>query len=441
MLRLTGMMGRRRQGPVYYGWVMLVAASLGQITSWGVLFYSFAVFLTPMQEELGWSVAQLTGAYSLALLMSGLAAIPVGRWLDRHGPRVLMTAGSVAATLLVVAWASVDSLLGYYLIWIAIGVVMAAVLYEPTFHMVANWFRRLRGRALTVLTVIAGLASVIYIPLASWLVDAFGWREALLILAAILALGTIPIHALMLRRRPDDLGLEPDGGPGEPRGAETRPAFDGERSLTRQEAFRHPGFWWLGASFFLATLGTMAVIVHLIPYLMSVGYSRSFAAGAAGAVGLLAMPGRMIFTPLGGIIDRRYVTALIFGLQALAIVWLLADQSRLGVIIFVILFGAGFGAITPARAALVAEGYGPAHYGSINGVIAFCITLARSIAPVGAGLIYGWFAGYTTVLWALVAVSAVAALAALQARPPKREPLAANVAEARHAPATKGAQL
>lgn len=440
MMRLTGVIGRRRQGPIYYGWMMLVAASLGQITSWGVLFYSFAVFLTPMQEDLGWSVAQLTGAYSLALLVSGVAAIPVGRWLDRHGPRMLMTAGSVAATLLVVAWASVDSLLGYYLIWTAIGVVMAAVLYEPTFHMVANWFRRLRGRALTVLTVIAGLASVIYIPLASWLVGAFGWREALLILAAILAIGTIPIHALLLRRRPEDLGLEPDGGrAGEESGkAVSEPV---ERSLTRHEAFRHPGFWWLGASFFLATLGTMAIIVHLIPYLMSVGYSRSFAAGAAGAVGLLAMPGRMIFTPLGGIIDRRYVTALIFGLQALAIVWLLADQSRIGVVIFVIVFGAGFGAITPARAALIAEGYGPAHYGSINGVIAFSITLARSIAPVGAGLMFGWFGGYTTVLWALVVVSAIAALAALQARPPEREPLAANVAEARRTPATKGAQL
>jgi MFS family permease len=405
-----------------------------------VLFYGFAVFLTPMQAELGWSIAELTGAYSLALLVSGVAAIPVGRWLDRHGPRALMTGGSVAAALLVVAWASVDSLLGYYLVWLGIGLVMATVLYEPTFHMVANWFRRLRSRALTVLTFVAGLASVIYIPLASWLVDAFGWRDALLILAAILALGTIPIHALLLRRGPGDLGLEPDGGRVEARSPKIDP-LPVERSLTREEAMRHPGFWWLGASFFLATLGTMAVIVHLIPYLVSAGYSRSFAAGAAGAVGLLALPGRLIFTPLGGIIDRRYITALIFVLQAVALALLLADQSRVGVVVFVVLFGAGFGAITPARAALVAEGYGPAHYGSISGVVAFCITLARSIAPVGAGVLYGVFGGYTTVLWILVALSALAALAALQARPPERETLYGSAVEPHDAPVTEGVRL
>lgn len=419
--------------PIYYGWVMLVAVALAQITSWGVLFYSFAVFLTPMREELGWSVAQLTGGYSLALFVSAVAAIPVGRWLDRHGPRALMTAGSVAAALLVAGWARTDSLLAYYLIWFGIGVVMAAVLYEPAFQIVAIWFRRLRGRALTVLTVVAGLASVIYIPLVSWLVGQFGWRDALLILAAILALGTIPIHALLLRRSPADMGLEPDGGPGAPQQAAVPRA---ERSLTRAEAFRHPGFWWLGAAFFLANLATMTVIVYLIPYLMSVGYGRSFAAGAAGAVGLLAMPGRVVLTPLGDVIDRRYVTALIFGLQAVAVALLLASQSRAGVIAFVILFGAGFGAITPARAALVAEGYGPAHYGSINGVIAFCMTFARGIAPVGAGLLYGWFDGYGAVLWAVVALSAAAILAALLARPPERAPLTA--AEQSSPPVTKG---
>src|SRR5690606_7498364 len=252
---------RAWQRPIYYGWMMLVAVSLGQITSWGVLFYSFAVFLTPMQEELGWSVAQLTGGYSLALLVSAVAALPVGRWLDRHGPRALMTAGSIAAALLVAGWATADSLLVYYLIWLGIGVVMAAVLYEPAFHMVANWFRRLRGRALTVLTVIAGLASVIYIPLASWLVGQFGWRDALLILAAILALGTVPIHALLLRRSPQDRGLAPDGGPGAARDAETA-VPSAERSFTREEAFRHPGFWWLGAAFFLSNLAMMAVTVY-----------------------------------------------------------------------------------------------------------------------------------------------------------------------------------
>jgi MFS family permease len=398
---------------------MLVAASLGQVTSWGVLYYSFAVFIAPMQAELGWSLAELTGTYSLALLLSGVAAIPVGRWLDRHGPRALMTAGSLAATLLVVAWAAIDSLLGFYLIWAGIGLVMAAVFYEPAFYIVANWFKRLRGRALTLLTFVGGLASVVYIPLASRLVDLYGWRAALLVLAAILALGTIPIHALLLRRHPADLGLEPDGG--SVTGATAAIPVAPERSYTLPAAMRDPSFWWLAVAFVLATMATMAMTVHLIPYLMSEGYGRAFAAGTAGAVGLLALPGRLVFTPLGSVIQRRYVTALIFLLQALSLILLLVSQSTPGIIAFVILFGAGFGAITPARAALVAEAYGPAHYGSISGVFALCVTASRAAAPVGAGLLHAWSGGYTTVLWLLVAVSALAAVAALRVRPAQRE--------------------
>jgi MFS family permease len=150
---------------------MVWTLAVTETTSWGVLYYAFTVFLTPMQEELGWSRGALTGAFSLALLLSGLAGIPVGRWLDRRGPRSLMTLGLCTATLLVLAWAEVQRLTMFYLIWAGIGVTMAAVLYEPAFFVVATWFVRQRGRALTVLTLVAGLASVIYIPSAGWLVQ------------------------------------------------------------------------------------------------------------------------------------------------------------------------------------------------------------------------------------------------------------------------------
>jgi predicted MFS family arabinose efflux permease len=181
--------------------------------------------------------------------------------------------------------------------------------------------------------------------------------------------------------------------------------------------------------------------VHLIPFLMSEGYGRSFAAGAAGAVGLLALPGRLVFTPLGSVIQRRYVTALIFLLQALSLLLLLVSQSTPGIVAFVILFGAGFGAITPARAALVAEAYGPAHYGSISGVFALCVTASRAAAPVGAGLVHAWSGGYAAVLWSLAAVSALAVVAALQVRPPRREPAGTPIGDALGPQATEGVNV
>jgi MFS family permease len=125
-----------------------------ETTSYGVLAYAFGVFLLPMQQELGWSRTALTGAYSLAIIVSGVAAIPVGRWLDRHGARTLMTAGSAGATVLVLAWAHVTDLVAFYAIWTGIGLVMAAVLYEPAFAVIATWFRDAadRTRALLALT-------------------------------------------------------------------------------------------------------------------------------------------------------------------------------------------------------------------------------------------------------------------------------------------------
>lgn len=403
-------MAERRSG-LFYGWTMLSATALAQVTSWGILYYGFTVFLAPMGAELGWSRAAMTGAFSLALACSGLVALPVGRWLDRHGPRALMTGGSVAAALLLLAWSRVTTIWAFYLIWIGLGVTLAAVLYEPAFWLVATWFRRRRSRALTLLTFIGGFASVIYIPLIAWLVRVQGWRSALVSLAVILALGTIPIHALLLRRRPEDRGLLPDGAAAPP---SNFPATETtERSTTLGEALHGAAFWFLVAAFFLATLATGAVFVHLIPYLTEQGYDPGFAAWATGLIGIMGLPGRLFFTPLGGKIPRRWVTAGIFALQTVALVVLLTVHSRAGVLAFVVLFGAGFGAITPARAALIADFYGPAYYGRISSVLSLFLTGSRAIAPVGAGLLYTLNGGYGPVLWALTIGSALGTVAVL----------------------------
>lgn len=398
-------------GSVYYGWVLVGTLSLTEMTSWGVLYYAFSVFLVPMQEELGWSRAAMTGAFSLALLFSGMAGVPVGRWLDRYGPRGLMTVGSIAATGFVLAWGTVTSLSAFYLIWTGIGITMATVLYEPAFVVVATWFARRRGRALTVLTFVAGFASVVSIPLSGWLIQTQGWRGALVTLAVILAVGTIPLHALVLRRRPEDLGLCIDGVGPRPSVVAEPTAIVLERSISLEVALRGTAFWWLTTAFVLNTLGVVALNVHLVPYLMDHGYEAGFAATAAGLVGVMALPGRLIFTPLGDRLPRSLVTAFLFLLQTLSLLVLLLVPNKSGVMGFVALFGAGFGAITPARAALVAEFYGPASYGSVSGMLGLFLNGARTLAPVGAAWGHDIGGGYELVLWLLVVMSAIGAVA------------------------------
>ncbi len=400
---------------IYYGWVLVGALSLAEMTSWGVLYYTFSVFLVPMQQELGWSRSAMAGAFSLALLLSGVVGVPIGRWLDRHGPRLLMTVGSIAATLLVLAWGAVTDLTIFYLIWAGIGITMASVLYEPAFAVIAKWFVRLRGRALTVLTFVAGFASVIYIPLAGWLIHTQGWRGALRTLACILAVGTIPLHALMLRHRPEDLGLTTDGdGPYVSNLVQsTRPIT--ERSVTLGVAVRSPTFWWLTTAFVMNVIGVLALNVHLVSYLIDLGYEAGFAATVMGLVGVMALPGRLIFTPLGDLLPRSLVTACLFSLQTLSLLVLLWVPGKAGVLGFVALFGAGFGAITPARAALLAEFYGPASYGSINGVLALFLTCAGALAPVGAAWGHDFMGSYEPVFWGLVVMSALGTVAVVLA--------------------------
>jgi hypothetical protein len=282
----------------------------------------------------------------------------------------------------------------------ALALVMAAVLYEPAFAAVATWFERERGRALLLLTFVAGFASTIFLPLASRLVGVLGWRSALLVLAGILAVMTIPAHALVLRRRPEDLGLLPDGRDRRGEAAATiRPAT----GMPQRGALGDAAFWWLSATIVLGTVTVVAVGVHLVLLLRERGYGADTAAAATGALGALSVTGRVIITALIRRLSQALVTAALLALQAVEVLVLLAWDSPVGVALFVVLFGLGFGALTLARAGLIAEWYGRAHYGAIGGALALCTTGALSV----------WVGGYSQVL---VGVAVVAALALVGAQ-------------------------
>jgi MFS family permease len=377
---------------------------------------------------MGWSRTALTGAYSVGLLVSALAAPLAGRWLDRHGPRGLMSLGSAVGAVLLLVWASVEDLWVFYLVWAGIGFAMAATLYEPAFAVLAKWFERRRAQALLLVTLAGGLASTIFLPLSAWLVGEQGWRGALFVLAAILALLTIVPHALILRRRPADLGLLPDGvepanSPQEETAQAAQVPSEELKSVSLGAALRGSAFWLLAAAFFLGTLSQAAVYVHLIPYLAERGYGLGSAATLTGLIGASQVLGRVVVTFLEGRLPRDAVTAGVFALQAVALIVLIQSRSAVGVLIFVLPFGAASGAVTLARATAVAEFYGPDHYGSIGGVVGMFVTGARTLAPVGAGVMSAALGGYAPVLWTLTSGSAVAAVAMFLAQrlvPPLR---------------------
>lgn len=409
-------MQKLRQGKrLYYGWYIAAALAITETISWGIVYYAFTVFITPMETELGWSRSQLTGGFSLALLIAGAMAFPVGTWIDRHGARWLMTIGSILASLLILAWSQVNDLTTFYLVWAGLGVCAAVVLYEPAFAVMAIWFVRRRSTALAVITFAAGLASTIFVPLSDALLHAFGWRQSILILGVFLAVTTIPLHALILRRRPADLGLLPDG---------ELNAIDLQTpviSLSLSDALHSRFFWLLTLAFSLAYLAANAIRVHFIPFLIDSGINASTAALASGSIGLMQVAGRVVFAPLDTRFSGRVMVAGVFALQGAALFVLLLGSSLWAIGVFIVVFGAAYGAQTLARASIIAELFGSSHYGRISSVMAIFLTLAGTAAPVGAGLIYDRFGSYQPVLWLVIVLALIASSIIALSKPEERK--------------------
>src|SRR5262245_27725132 len=215
-----------------YGWILVAALAVTTTLGYGVLSYAFAVFLVPMQHDLGTGRTPITFAATLTLLAAALGAVPAGRWLDRHGGRGLMVGGSILATVGLLAWSQVHSLLALYAVAVLIGLSTVGVLYEAAFAVVVTWFQPpRRGTAMLTITIAGGFASTIFLPLTGFLVDAYGWRHALIVLAIIYGALTIPLHALV--RRPPAWHVE--------RGERSTTSLD--RKAVLAKALRDPAYW------------------------------------------------------------------------------------------------------------------------------------------------------------------------------------------------------
>lgn len=398
---------------------MVWALSVTETVSYGVLYYSFAVFLAPMREDLGASTAQLSGALTLAMALTGLCAVVVGRWLDRYGARWVMTAGSLLGAASVVAWAQAQDLVQLYLAFVGVGLASAAVLYEPAYAVINTWFRRDRPRALLTLTVVAGFSSTVFLPTSQLLIDGLGWRSALLVLAGVLAVCAAP-HALLLRRAPADLGTVPDGRavplPEGPANTVSAAAEAGRSSLDRPSTFRGPGAaWrqpavrWLTLATALEMLANAAVTVFLVAYLLERGAPAGLAALAAGGLGALSVAGRVLLNVLAARLGVGHVSAAMVTGQAVGVAALLLLPQPAATVIFVLLFGAGFGVIHIARPALLGT-YVPAGvFASVSGHQALAGQFGRVVAPISAGALITGF-GYDVAFAAIAACTLAAAV-------------------------------
>lgn len=389
--------GPWRKRPSTILWML----SLGQLISWGLVYYTFPLFVVPMTQELGWSRSGMFGALSAGLLVAGLCSIPVGAWIDRGHGRMLMTGGSVFAAALLFVWSRTDSLPVFYALWIGLGACQAVILYEPAFAVITRVYGPRYKQAILLMTFLGGLASTFGIPFTQLLIERIGWRPSLEILAAIMAVVAV-MHWLFVP------------GPREeavPIAAAPAPVEGVSRRSPLAAAVRVPAFWGLVVAFAGYGLAFSAMSFHLIPLLDDRGVPIAVVMAIIALIGPMQVVGRVLLMAGQRHITTIQLGALIYFAFPISMAMLATGISDVyGLILFAIIYGVANGLVTILRGMSVPEFIGPEGYGVVSGALTMPTNVMRAVGPLAASLAWGAFGGYTVVLWGLAGIMLVAAM-------------------------------
>jgi MFS family permease len=396
--------------------VILAGLCTTQIVAWGILYYAFPVLSARIAEDTGWTTTSVTVAYSASLVVSALLGIPVGKILDRSGPRLVMTVGSVlgVAGLVTVAWAA-----NYWVFlagWLIAGVAMAGNLYPPAFAAVTRWYGHRRVFALTVITLIGGLASTVFAPVTEALSGVFDWRGVYLVLAVVLGAVAIPVHGLVLSRP----------WPVEHRGtsdsaASSPSAHEQSDAVYARGVMRSPEYVLMTVGLTLGGVAMFAAMINVVPMLIERGVSSSLAAWVLGLGGLGQVVGRLFYWAM-----ERHLSVLarhmwIYGLLAVSTAALAVDATNpVWLIVVAMVAGVGRGISTLLKATAVPDRWGPRAYGRLSGVFSAPVMLGAAVAPALGAWLAELLGSWELMYLVLAGMGALAMLALLFSVPEKR---------------------
>ncbi|WP_405447269.1 MFS transporter [Streptomyces erythrochromogenes] len=374
---------------------VLPALCATQITSWGIVYYAFPVLLPRLTADTGWSTNAATAAFSLALLVSAVAGIPIGRTLDRRGPRVVMTVGSALGALALLLISAAPNLTVFTVGWLFAGVAMAATFYPPAFAALTRWWGPDRVRALTVVTLAGGLASTVFAPLTALLAEHLSWRQTYTVLAVILAAITIPAHALALH-------APWPAAPPPPPTADHAPVP------------RSRPFLLLAAAFTLSSFAMYAVVMGLIPLLIERGATATQAAWALGLGGAGQTLGRTLYASLSArtSVRTRTATLIVLGGATTASLALVPGPMPL-LVCLATLAGVVRGNLTLLQATAITDRWGTTHYGRLSALLSAPAHVAAALAPWAGAALAGSLGGYPHLFLLLAALSLVATILSL----------------------------
>jgi MFS family permease len=412
--------------PFFYGWIVVAVTFVTMAIGVNAR-TAFSLFFPPIISEFGWERGVTAGAFSFGFVVSGAISPLIGRLMDRGGPRavmelgvVLMAGGMLLAPLTSEPWHL------YVTIGVMVGAGSVCLGYSGQSLFLPNWFIRKRGFAIGIAFAGVGIGSVTLLPWVQHLIEHTGWRTACTAMGLLILVVLAPIN-LFLRKRPEDLGLQPDGDAA-PSASSAKPVSNivdpvwADTDWTLRRALSTARFWWIALGYFCGLYIWYAVQVHQTKFLLDIGFSPSVAVWALGVVSLLGIPGQILLGHVSDRVGREWVWAAGCAGFAICFAALIALRYQPSfVLIYVMVFAQGalgYG-LTSIMGAVVLEIFQGKQYGSIFGTIMLAALAGGAAGPWMTGLLYDVTGSYTFAFAIAIVVSALSALAIWQAAPRK----------------------
>ena len=390
---------------VYHGWWILAAAVLAAALGSGVSFWSYGLYIDPLESQFGWSRAEVSFGFSVSLIASGLSALFIGKWVDRYGPRASILLGTVLTAGSYLLLSRTSTLWQWYAFLSINTVFWQMMLFIPIQTLISRWFDRRRGMALGILGTGFSLGGFLVVPLMQTIIDRVGWEASFVFAAAAISAVYLVLALFVIRDHPADLGLQVDGAVRE-QGRPMRPVLHG---LPLAVAARTPIFWAQSLGLTLFFFGTFGWVLHQVPYYESVGLSRQTGALIVSATAGMAIVSRLAF---GVVADRLRriesgIVVLCFA-SAAGMALLLVSSSHAAIAAFICLWVVGASGGSLLEGLTLTRTFGVAHFATILAAVFVVETIGQIISPTAAGAIFDATGSYDWVL-AMFAVTFAAA--------------------------------
>jgi MFS family permease len=418
---LSNVLARRN---IHYGWVMVAVTFFTALITAGTV-GAPGVFIVPLQREFGWSAAEISSALSIRFILFGLMAPFAAALMNRYGLRNVTLAALLIVGSALIASLAMTKVWHLILLWgvvIGIGTGMTALVLGAT--IAARWFSARRGLVVGILTASVATGQLVFLPLLASVTERMGWRIALLLVCAMLALAAFAV-LLVMRDRPSDVGLRPFGDQGKeplPAPPPSNAPIAAAALSALADAAGTRVFWILFATFFICGASTNGLIqVHLIPMCLDFGIPQVQAASLLAAMGVFDFFGTIVSGWLSDRYDNRWLLFWYYGLRGLSLLMLpFTDFSFYGLSLFAMFYGLDWIATVPPTVRLTAQRFGPEQANLVFGWIFTGHQLGAAFAALGAGLSRTMLATYLPAFFIAGALCVVAALTALAiSRAPK----------------------